>query len=91
MNQGIKRGPAPTKAGAPTNFPEEFYMMHEESTTPREGVLVVVDLRDAEAWARAGRELRAWGRRYTRIHPMTNDIVILEYMAGGAADLEISA
>ena len=47
-------------------------------------MFVVVDLRDAEAWVRAGRELRAWGRRYTKTHPMTNDVVVLEFMAGGA-------
>ena len=62
-------------------------MMHEQSTTPREGVLVAVDLRDAEAWERTGRELRAWGRRYTRIHPMTNDVVVLEFLAGGAREV----
>jgi hypothetical protein len=64
-------------------------MMREESTTPREGVLVAVDLRDAEAWTRAGRELRAWGREHSIVHVFDNDHIAIEFQPGGA--LEASA
>jgi hypothetical protein len=49
----------------------------------------VYDLRDPDAWERAGRERAAWGRMWTEIHTLDNDHVIIEFKPGGA--LEASA
>ena len=64
-------------------------MMLEESTTPREGVLVLYDLRDTSQWNAAGEERKAWGCERTVIHTLDNDHIAIEYQPGGA--LEASA
>jgi hypothetical protein len=46
--------------------------------------LVLYDLRDPEAWARAGRERAAWGHERATIHALDNDHVVIEFRAGGA-------
>lgn len=51
-----------------------------------ESTLVVYDLRDAEAWARAGRECRAWGLGMIEIHELDLDHVLIEFKAGGALE-----
>ncbi len=56
-----------------------------------EAIAVLFDLRDPEAWERAGRERRAWGRKLTTIHTLDNDHVVIVFLPGGAADLEASA
>lgn len=52
-------------------------------------ILILFDLKDPEQWERSGRERRAWGREHSEIHTITNDIIIIEFRAGGA--LEASA
>ncbi len=52
-------------------------------------VVKVYDLRDPDAWERAGRERAAWGRQWTEIHTLDNEHVIIEFKPGGA--LEASA
>ena len=52
-----------------------------------ESLWVVYDLRDPRAWERAGRERRAWGRERALIHPLTNDVIVIEFMPGGALEL----
>ena len=46
---------------------------------------MIYDLADPEQWTAAGEERRAWGREKTAIHPITNDVVVIEYRPGGAA------
>jgi hypothetical protein len=55
-----------------------------ETSTP-----VLYDLRDPEQWEQARRAQRAWGRHQTEIHTRTNDVIVIEFKAGGA--LEASA
>ena len=52
-------------------------------------VVKIYDLRDPDAWERAGRERAAWGRKRTEIHRLDNDHVAIEFKPGGA--LEASA
>jgi hypothetical protein len=52
----------------------------------QESTWVLYDLRDAEAWARAGRECRAWGLSMIKIHELDTDHVLIEYKAGGALE-----
>jgi hypothetical protein len=40
---------------------------------------------------RAHRERAAWGKDFTAVYVVDQDHVILEFKAGGAADLEASA
>ncbi len=54
-----------------------------------ESTLVLYDLRDPEAWDRAGRERRAWGRERAVSHAVDNDHIVIEFRPGGA--LEVSA
>jgi hypothetical protein len=54
-----------------------------------ESTLVLYDLRDVEAWKRAGKDRRAWGRELTEVHDLDRDHVVIEFKAGGA--LEASA
>ncbi len=54
-----------------------------------ESTLVLYDLRDHDAWKRAGQECRAWGLSMIEIHDLDLDHVIIEFRAGGA--LEASA
>ncbi len=56
-------------------------------TDADEAIVVFYDLADPDAWERAGRERRAWGREKTEIHPLTNDAIVIEFMAGGAREL----
>ena len=49
-------------------------------------VVKVYDLRDPEAWERAGREHAAWGRERSEIHRLDNDHVIIEFKPGGALE-----
>lgn len=53
-----------------------------------ESTWVHYDLRDAEAWARAARECRAWGLGMVEIHDLYLDFyhVLIEYKAGGALE-----
>ena len=53
-------------------------------TKSTEAILVAYDLRDPEAWERAREHRQAWGRERTRIHTVTNDVVVIEYLPGGA-------
>ncbi len=64
-------------------------MLPEARSEHISGVVKVYDLRDPEAWERAGRERCAWGRERTEIHRLDNDHVIIEFKPGGA--LEASA
>jgi hypothetical protein len=50
---------------------------------------VLYDLRDPEAWNRAHRERRAWGRHKIEVHTIDNNHTVLKYSFGGA--LETSA
>ncbi len=53
-----------------------------------EAIVVVYDLlRDPDDRERAGRGRRAWGRERTVIHPLTNDVIAVEYKPGGAREL----
>ncbi len=52
-----------------------------------EAIAVLYDLRDPDAWERAGRERRAWGRERTVVHALDNDHVVIEFMPGGAREL----
>lgn len=47
---------------------------------------VLYDLRDAEAWKRAGRECRAWGLEMVEIHDLDVDHVLIQFKAGGALE-----
>lgn len=58
-------------------------------TNANEALVVLYDLADPDAWERAGRERRAWGRERTVVHALDNDHVVIEFMPGGA--LEASA
>lgn len=53
-----------------------------------QSTLVLYDLRDASAWQRAGDELQVWGKERTSVHRFGSDHVVIEYRAGGAADLQ---
>ena len=53
----------------------------------RPATLVVYDLRDSEAWTRAGRERAAWGRERATIHALDDDHVVIKFRAGGAREL----
>jgi hypothetical protein len=55
-----------------------------KSSPEHTGSMKVYDLRDPEAWERAGRERAAWGRIWTEIHTLDNDHVIIEFKPGGA-------
>ncbi len=59
--------------------------MHDEKRT----IWVLYDLRDAQQWKQAGRDRRTWGHEMTKIHTVTNDVIVIEFLAGGA--LEASA
>lgn len=48
-------------------------------------VLVVYDLADPDQWAAAGEARRAWGRRLSTVHAITNDVVVIEFKSGGAS------
>lgn len=64
--------------------------MLPEARPGRIGAVVkAYDLRDPEAWERAGRERAAWGREMSEIHRLDNDHVIIVFKPGGA--LEASA
>lgn len=52
-----------------------------------EAIVVLYDLRDPDDWERAGRERRAWGRERSVVHPLTNDVIAVEYKPGGAREL----
>ena len=52
-----------------------------------EAIVVVYDLRDPDAWERAGRERRAWGREFTEVHTLTNDVIAVEFKPGGALEV----
>lgn len=52
-----------------------------------EATMVVYNLGDPEAWERAGREIECWGKARTTIHALDSDRILVEYHAGGAADL----
>ncbi len=54
---------------------------------PGEATLVLYDLRDTEAWERAGRESKAWGKPHTTIYSMGAEHLLIEYRAGGARSL----
>ncbi len=56
-------------------------------TDADEAIVVLYDLRDPDAWERAGRERRAWGRERTVVHALDNDHVVIEFMPGGAREL----
>lgn len=61
--------------------------MSAKSTTGyRESTLVIYDLRDPTAWGRAGRDRQAWGRKWSEIHDLDNDHVVIEFKAGGALE-----
>ena len=51
-----------------------------------ESTWVLYDLRDAEAWARAAQECRAWGLGMVEIHDLDLDQVLIEYKAGDALE-----
>lgn len=55
-----------------------------------DSALVLYDLRDPEAWARARRERAAWGKSRTPIHTLDNDHIILEFRPGGAQEAKAS-
>lgn len=79
-------GHATGDAVARNQIPDERIYMggyHEGG----QSTLVLYDLRDAEAWQRAGEELQAWGKVRTSVHSLSPDHVIIEYRPGGAADL----
>jgi hypothetical protein len=50
-------------------------------------VVKIYDLRDPEAWERAGRERAAWGRQWTEIYILDHDHVAIEFKrnSGGAS------
>jgi hypothetical protein len=52
-----------------------------------EAIVAAYDLRDPDAWERAGRERRAWGRERTVVHALDDDHVVIEFMPGGAREL----
>jgi hypothetical protein len=56
-------------------------------TNTDEAIVVVYDLTDPDAWERAGRERRAWGRERAIIHPLTNNVIAVEFKPGGAREL----
>lgn len=53
-----------------------------------QGTWVLYDLQDASAWKRAGDELAAWGKERAVVHRFGPDHVLVEYRAGGLADLQ---
>lgn len=53
-----------------------------------ESTLVLYDLGDPEAWKRAGGELQAWGKERALVHRFGSDHVVIEYRAGGLADVQ---
>ncbi len=53
----------------------------------REATLVLYDLRDAEQWTAASSACQAWGREHSLIHKVTNDLIVIEFRAGGALAL----
>ena len=62
--------------------------MIPHSATPDTGAVVkIYDLRDPEAWERAGRERAAWGRERSEIHRLDNDHVIIEFKPGGGQEV----
>jgi hypothetical protein len=50
-------------------------------------VVKVYDLRDPDAWERAGRERAAWGRQWSEIHRLDIDHIIIEFKPGGAREV----
>lgn len=58
------------------------YHEHGEST------LALYDLSDPGAWERAGRELEAWGKSRSAVHTLDPDHIVIEYLAGGAVDIQ---
>jgi hypothetical protein len=52
-----------------------------------ESTLVLYDLRDPEAWKRAGRERAGWSNRRAKVHAVGLEHIVIEYMAGGALEL----
>lgn len=50
-----------------------------------QGLLVVYDLADPEAWDRAGQERRAWGVEFADVHALDNDHVAIVFRPGGAS------
>ena len=52
-----------------------------------EAIVVFYDLTDPDAWERAGRERRAWGRERTVVHAVDNDHVVIKFMPGGATEV----
>lgn len=52
-----------------------------------ESTLVLYDLRDIEAWERAGRERQAWGTERTEIHTLDNDHLVIEFWPGAAQEV----
>jgi hypothetical protein len=56
-------------------------------TNTDEAIVVLYDLRDPDAWERAGRERRAWGCEFTEVHTLTNDVIAVEFKPGGALEV----
>ncbi len=78
----MKKGPA-DQDRTPKPYLGGFYTMNSES------IWVLYDLSDALQWEQAGRDRRAWGHEMTEIHTVTNDLIVVEFLPGGA--LETSA
>jgi hypothetical protein len=51
----------------------------------------VFDLRDAEAWERAGSARVAWGRHRSEIHTLDNDHVVIIFRGGEERSLEAAS
>ncbi len=65
--------------------------MLPEPTPERTGILVLCDLRDPDAWARAGADREAWGRGLADVHPMGLNHVLIVFRPGGAGALEAAS
>lgn len=90
MPKAFYRHAGVTSTGARNQIPDERIYMggyHEGGLS----TLVLYDLRDVLAWQRAGDELQAWSRERTVVHRFGSDHVIIEFRAGGFADVQESA
>ncbi len=51
---------------------------------PEHTGLVIYDLRDPAQWEQARRDRKAWGRARSAIHPLSNDVIAIEFRSTGA-------
>jgi hypothetical protein len=56
-----------------------------------ESTLIIYDLSDPAQWSLAGQCVRCWGRERAMIHGLDAERVVVEFLPGGAADLQEAA